>query len=172
MPHSAPRSAERPSSTGVFIHPGEHHFGQAPGYIKTLLGSCVSVTVWDPAKRVGGMCHALLPKRQRPCGAPLDGRFTDEAIEILWGHLKTRGIAAQSCQVQLFGGGRMFSLPELAGLDVGQRNIEVAHHMLAQLGLPLQHVDVGGVLPRRLHFDLASGLVSCTQGPQSTKERL
>lgn len=165
-----PRAGDKSPSTGAFIHPGEHHFGHAPGYIKTLLGSCVSLTVWDPSRRVGGMCHALLPKRQRPCGAPLDGRFMDEAIEILLAHLRARGISPQSCQIQLFGGGRMFSLPELAGLDVGQRNIEVALQSLSRLGLVLKHSDVGGTQPRRLHFDLQSGHVVNMRGPQSIKE--
>lgn len=167
-----PRAAERFPSTGAFIHPGEHHFGHAPGYIKTLLGSCVSVTVWDPSRRAGGMCHALLPQRQRPRGAPLDGRFTDEAIEILLNHLRARGIPAHLCQFQLFGGGRMFKFPELMGLDVGQRNVDVALQTLKQLDLPLQRSDVGGTLPRRLHFDLHSGQVSNTHGPRFTKENM
>jgi chemotaxis protein CheD len=172
MPVPNAGAEERPLSTGIFLHPGEHHFGHAPGYIKTLLGSCVSVTVWDPSRRAGGMCHALLPQRQRPHGAPLDGRFTNEAIEILLNHLRARGISAAACHIQLFGGGRMFRLPELMGLDVGQRNIEVALQVLRHLGLPLLHSEVGGTLPRRLHFDLQSGQVRSTGGQQLNKDSL
>ena len=118
------------------------------------------------------MCHALLPQRQRPRGAPLDGRFTDEAIEILLKHLMARGIPAHACQFQVFGGGRMFKMSELMGLDVGQRNVEVALQTLKRLDLPLQHSDVGGTLPRRLHFDLYSGHVSNIHGTRSNKESM
>jgi chemotaxis protein CheD len=34
--------------------------------IRTVLGSCVSITLWHPVKRVGGMCHFLLPTRGVP----------------------------------------------------------------------------------------------------------
>ncbi|WP_426304452.1 chemotaxis protein CheD [Acidovorax facilis] len=118
------------------------------------------------------MCHALLPQRQRAPGIPLDGRFTNEAIEILLNHLQDRGISPVACQIQLFGGARLFTQPELTVLDVGQRNIEVARQVLTQLSLPLKHSDVGGTLPRRLHFDLQNGQVNNTYSPQITKERM
>ena len=50
----------------VFLHPGECYFGGGPTRIATLLGSCVSITVWHPRLLVGGMCHYMLPSRQRP----------------------------------------------------------------------------------------------------------
>lgn len=162
----------RTPQRGVFVHPGGHYFGVAPCSIDTLLGSCVSVTVWHPVRHVGGLCHALLPTRQRPAGAVLDGRFADEAIGILLRHLRAWHILPQSCQIQVFGGGRMFTAPELKGLDVGPRNVAVVFQVLNQLGLNVVHADVGGVLPRRLHFDLQTGTVVHPPGQPVPKELL
>lgn len=142
----------------VFLHPGEYHLGQAPGRIRTLLGSCVSVTVWNQAKQVGGMCHALLPSRVRRAGEGLDGRYVDEAVEWLAQTLLRHGIQPSACRAKLFGGGNMFA-PPAADLDVGRRNVEAARCCLAERGFVIVREDVGGDRPRRLSFDLASGRV-------------
>ncbi|MBL8511280.1 MAG: chemotaxis protein CheD, partial [Betaproteobacteria bacterium] len=49
----------------IFLQPGEFYFGDADTRIRTLLGSCVSITMWHPTRRIGGMCHYMLPTRGR-----------------------------------------------------------------------------------------------------------
>lgn len=139
----------------IFLHPGEFHFAAAPGRIGTLLGSCVSVTVWHPGHFSGGMCHILLPARKRPHLGALDGRYADESIELFVNELRTRRIAPGSCQVKLFGGGNMF--PGTQAMDIGQRNIEATRHFLARHGLKVAAEHVGGTSRRRLYLDLTNG---------------
>ena len=64
------------------LMPGELFFGERVSDLHTLLGSCVAVTWWHAKRRIGGMCHYLLPCRQRAPGQPRDGKFGDEAIGI------------------------------------------------------------------------------------------
>lgn len=139
----------------VFLHPGEFHFAAGPGRIGTLLGSCVSVTLWHPGESIGGMSHILLPARGRARGEPLDARYADESVELLSNELRTRRIAPASCQAKLFGGGNMF--PGSRAMDIGQRNIEAARHALACHGFRLVAEHVGGTSRRRLYLDLANG---------------
>lgn len=80
----------------VFLHPGEFYFGGGPTRIATLLGSCVSITVWHPRLLVGSMCHYMLPNRQRPPQAALCGRYGDEAMEWLLARIRETGAPA-SC---------------------------------------------------------------------------
>ncbi|MGA2108628.1 MAG: hypothetical protein ABSH25_13400 [Syntrophorhabdales bacterium] len=47
----------------VFLKPGEIYVGEEPAEISTILGSCVSVTMFSKRVRVGAICHALLPSR-------------------------------------------------------------------------------------------------------------
>jgi chemotaxis protein CheD len=82
----------------VFLHPGEFYFGGGPTRIATLLGSCVSITVWHPRLLVGGMCHYMLPNRQRPPQAALCGRYGDEAMEWLLARIRDTGAPAAQFQ--------------------------------------------------------------------------
>src|SRR5439155_18563598 len=41
----------------IFLQPGEWYFGDADTRIRTLLGSCVAITMWHPRRCLGGMCH-------------------------------------------------------------------------------------------------------------------
>jgi len=143
----------------VFLHPGEFHFATAPTRIGTLLGSCVAVTVWHPQHRFGGMCHILLPGRQRPPGTLPDCRYADEAIERFVYALRSRRVTPASCQVKLLGGGSMFAGTSAGNMDVGGRNVEATRAALAACGFRVMREHVGGASRRRLTFDLASGHV-------------
>ena len=69
----------------IFLQPGEWYFGGRDTRIRTLLGSCIAITLWHPRLQVGGMCHFLLPSRSslHPPATPLDGRYGDEAVAAL-----------------------------------------------------------------------------------------
>ena len=56
------------------LMPGELWSGRGAASVRTLLGSCVALTLWHPRLRVGGMCHYLLPRRQRKAGVVLSPR--------------------------------------------------------------------------------------------------
>ena len=145
--------------TETFLHPGELHFGHAPGRIGTLLGSCVSVSVWHPETHFGGLSHIILPGRKRGPGEPLNGRYADEAIAIFALELKRRNISPGKCQVKLFGGGNMFSEQPLGKNNIGHRNIEATRLALSHHGFVPISEHVGGTQRRRLFLDLANGHV-------------
>ena len=83
---------------------GQLYFGNQAKTIRTLLGSCVAVTLWNPRRRLGGMCHFLLPNRQRADGTPLDGRFGEEALYLLVQALLRAGTKPQEYVSHLYGG--------------------------------------------------------------------
>ena len=59
----------------IFLQPGEFYFGEGKTRVRTLLGSCVAITLWHPRLHLGGMSHYVLPNRQhRKKHDPLDGR--------------------------------------------------------------------------------------------------
>lgn len=144
----------------VFLNPGEFHFDRAPGLIRTLLGSCVAVTLWHPRLRQGGMCHFMLPGRAHYELDSLDGRYAVEAF-----HLFDRAIARIPArpgefQAKLFGGGNMFrQSEEWLGSNVARRNIDIARLLLNERGIGVVAEHVGGSGHRKLVFDLMSGEV-------------
>ncbi len=142
----------------VLLEPGELHFGAAPLRISTLLGSCVSITLWHPRLRLGGMCHYVLGQRRQQEELPLDGRFGDEAFALLLEAIRAHACRPRDFQAKLFGGGGMLTGPG-AQLDIGQSNIAQGRRLLQAAGIPLISEHVGGSGRRKITFDLASGQV-------------
>ncbi len=124
--------------------------------IATLLGSCVSITVWHPRLLAGGMCHYMLPSRQRPPQAALCGRYGDEAMEWMLARIRETGAPAAQFQAKLFGGGNMFETAIGGGMDIGRR-IDMGRQLLTQAGISLIAEHVGGNAHRKLVFELWSG---------------
>lgn len=141
----------------VFLRPGEFHFGGGYTRIRTLLGSCVAVTLWHPQLRLGGMSHYLLPSRAKGHGTRLDGRYGDESIRLFLKHIAECGTSPAEYQAKVFGGGNMFAERHAATPLVGARNVAAAHEMLARHGIRTVASSVGEEGYRKIAFDLWSG---------------
>lgn len=144
----------------IFLQPGEFYFGDRHTRIRTLLGSCVALTLWHPRLAIGGMCHFLLPGRIRDSSQEVDGRYADEAVQWLIDAACAHGTRPQEYEIKLFGGGNMFPGRHRAGgMDVGARNIEAAQGLLALHGLTPRAASVGENGYRNVFFDVATGHV-------------
>lgn len=156
-----PPPRNSPHDHGVL--PGQVWFGRAPARASTLLGSCVAITLWHPLRKRGGMCHYMLPERpptQSRAGPGLDGRYGDEALQLLLRAAERAGCPPSECEFKLFGGGRMFSGE--AGesgpsLKVNERNVEQALWLAQRHGLKVTAQHLGGEGHRQIHLDLDSG---------------
>jgi chemotaxis protein CheD len=146
----------------IFLQPGEFYFGEGHTRIRTLLGSCVAITLWHPGRRIGGMCHYLLPRRPRGTSAPvrpLDGRYAEDAFRMFLRELLASGTSAADYQVKLFGGARMLEAEadtrHRAG--IAERNVEFGRAAIAEGGFRLCAEDLGGRGHRNIALDLWSG---------------
>jgi chemotaxis protein CheD len=145
--------------TEVFLNPGEFHFGAGETRISTLLGSCVSITLWHPRRRIGGMCHYMLTERRRPAHAALDGRFASEAFELFLQEVAAAGTRPSEYQAKLFGGGNMLTGTRVAAQEIGPRNVDYGRALLASHNIAVIAEHVGGSGRRKLHFNIGSGEV-------------
>ena len=143
----------------VVLGAGDFHFGEGNTRISTLLGSCVSITLWHPRKRIGGMCHYMLTERPRRAGMSLDGRYASEAFALFMQHIEEAGTRLSEYQAKIFGGANMFREECGGRLDIGARNIEFGYRLLASRNIKPVARHVGGSGRRKLHFDLWSGTV-------------
>jgi len=143
----------------IYLGIGELHFCRAPARIRTVLGSCVSITLWHPTLRLGGMCHFMLPTRNRSGNLPLDGRYADEAMALLDREIGRYHTRHADYHAKIFGGGNMFpGRPQPTyNLDIGQRNIDIARRLLAERSIPIMAEHLGGGGHRKLVFDVSSG---------------
>jgi len=90
----------------IFLMPGEFFVGDAQYRVRTLLGSCVSITLWHPATRIGAMSHFLLPghgrrKQDRPSDKP--GMYGADAMRLMVEGMAQHGVHVVS--ESLFGEG-------------------------------------------------------------------
>lgn len=143
---------------------GQLYFGHHASQVHTLLGSCVAVTLWHPQRHLGGMCHFMLPNRRRPGGIPLDGRYGDEALDMLMHAIERSGTRPQDYEAHLYGGAD--TMPDKSGVkfNVGERNIEQGWALIDQHGFQLQAIDVGDHVPRTVRLDLRTGSVDMQRG--------
>lgn len=150
----------------VVLHPGEYFFGNRHDRIRTVLGTCVSVTCWHPRLHIGGMCHYMLPSRMHRKAWELDGRYADEAIEWLLREVKRHGTHPREYQVKMFGGGNMF--PESGRVNVphiGVINVSAGRHLLELHGFTSSVEELGGAGHRAIIFEIGNGHVWVKRTP-------
>lgn len=152
--------SEAHQRTEVFLKPGEWYFGGKEALIKTLLGSCVSITFWHPRLKVGGMCHYLLSQRKNAESTEtFSGRYADEALLLLVREILRTGRSVREFHVKLIGGASVLSSleREMNVADVPGENIAMARRLSKQLNLNVQAEDFGGSGARLVLFDVECG---------------
>ena len=118
----------------------------------TVLGSCVSVCLFDSLKCFGGMNHYLLP------GPGSSARHGDWSIRELYRQMIDLGSRPRTLQAKVFGGGSPLALANEASA-VGSENARTAFEILSELKIPVTAESVGGNAGMRLYFENWSGLV-------------
>lgn len=164
----------------IFLQPGEFYFGDRDTRIRTILGSCVSITIWHPSLLIGGMCHYILPTRCRGISDDLDGRYADEAMELFMREIRASRTHPSEYQVKLFGAGYMFPTAKkepdnCSGKscnpmkspcrNVSCRNEQSAQLLVKQYGFSIQAKSLGGAGSRQVFFDIWNGHVWSRQNP-------
>jgi chemotaxis protein CheD len=145
----------------IFLHPGEFYFGDEHVKIRTLLGSCVAITLWHPLRLIGGMCHYMLPNPNKSDPLHLNGRYAEDAILMFLQEIKKFQTVPYEYQVKVFGGGNMFpSLSKPQEKNIGQRNMDVGKKLLQECGFQIHTAHIGGIGYRRIIFDISNGDVS------------
>ncbi len=149
----------------VFLGPGDLYFGNRCTRIRTLLGSCVAITLWHPIALIGGMCHYMMPTRSRLGPGreltyempDLSGKYADEALLILLHEIDAAATSPHDYQVKIFGGGNQFPDHTTHAVDVAARNIDAGLHLLAERGMTLTSMHLGGTGHRQVILDIWSG---------------
>jgi len=107
---------------------------------------------------VGGMCHYMLPRGDGRRDRALDGRYADEALQLLLMAAQRAGAKPEELQVKLFGGGDMFEASG-ATIHVSAQNVSAARDLARRHGLRVVSEDLGGIGHRHLRYEVGSGAV-------------
>lgn len=127
------------------------------------LGSCVSICLYDPVAKIGGLAHILLPDstRAREDGKK-SGKFADTAIVALISEMENHGSSKRNIKAKVVGGARMFaaSNSETDGFfNMGDQNVKAVRKVLASNGINIVAEDTGGNCGRTIEFHVHTGKV-------------
>jgi chemotaxis protein CheD len=139
-----------------YLYPGTLFVHKEQHLVTTVLGSCVSVCLWNKTAMLGGINHYLLPLWNGE-GLPTP-KYGNIAIEKLVEKVKAISSPGDKLVAKVFGGASMWEKTE-GLLAIGQRNIEFATETLATHGISIVSSDVGGYQGRKIIFNTADGTV-------------
>jgi chemotaxis protein CheD len=145
----------------VKILPGQYYSARHDVVIVTVLGSCVSACLWDPARRIGGMNHFMLPGlgRNGATGAQAQepARMGVYAMEVLINQMLKLGGERSGLTAKVFGGGSV--LEGMEALNIGNQNGAFVLEFLREEGIPVVAQDLYDTCPRKVYFFPATGKV-------------
>ncbi len=150
----------------IFLPIGGIHCATIPTAISTVLGSCVSVCLYDRGRGVGGMNHFHMPRS--PDASKTGLRYGDASLDALLAEMAALGCAGEDLVAKVFGGAAMFGAP---GGGVGGSNVRFALDYLRDRGIPVVAARTGGVTGSHLQLFSATGevlvrRVSRLEGPR------
>jgi len=128
----------------------------APNTLRTILGSCIGICIYDPVVRLGGLSHIMLPSSKNP--TVNIKKYADSAIPYMIDEMIKRGADRKRMIAKIAGGSTMFRHTEntLMG-DIGKNNIVSTKEILARLNIRIVSEDVGGDYGRTIDFYLETG---------------
>ena len=138
----------------VYLHPGSVYASTQPAAVSTILGSSVSVSLFDARAGLGGMAHYVLPRAARNGSS---ARFGDVALRQLLERMLALGGARENLQARVIGGAWMNVGLRENPAHVGLQNVHVAQEMLAREGISVAATETGGAHGRRLVFHTDDG---------------
>lgn len=149
----------------VFVLGGTLVVTEEPQELITILGSCVSVCLWDNKTKVGGMNHFLMPETVNVANS-LNGGI--ESTRMLIRLMIQKSSIIKNLDAKIFGGANRFFTEE-SFLDVGQQNIRAAKIILEEAGIPIGLNDTGGEAGRKIHFNTQTGEIKVILIDRNTK---
>jgi len=149
----------------INLQPGEVYFSQPLKddtriKLKTILGSCVAITIWHTESKTAGMCHYLLA--QEACKTKATHviqkyRYGEDALEYL---LRKMALLhpLDEYDLALFGGSNMY--PSLTQPSIGETNVKFAQAWAKRNKLTFNQQDILGNNGRSLVLSLSTGAIS------------
>lgn len=140
-----------------FLQPGYIFASEQPYLIHTVLGSCVSVCLWDEIKEAGGMNHFIYG-RSKP--GFHTARYGDVSVTHLIRLMLEMGCRNINMKAHIIGGGQN---PQLDS-RIGTENVSVAEEILKKNRIDVVTRDVGGKTGRKLIFNNVTGEILVYKG--------
>jgi chemotaxis protein CheD len=139
-----------------YLHPSTIWISKDPQWVTTVLGSCVSVCLFDKKTCIGGINHFMLPYWN---GEGLESpKYGNVAITQLFQKMLEFGVKKENVVCKIFGGAEVLG-EQSSVFNVGKRNIELAYKMMQEMNIPVVSSSTGGKQGRKIHYNTGTGEV-------------
>ena len=125
------------------------------GILKTILGSCVGIVIYEPRLKIAGLSHILLPKpTDNRADQPL--KYGTLAIPFLITGLLARGAKKSNLLARIAGGADMLSskTDSTSFNKIGTENVKITRKILNEHNIKIISDDTGGETGMTISFHL------------------
>jgi len=131
----------------------------ADSMVTYALGSCIAVAVYDPAAKVGGLLHYMLPDSTLDAEKAREtpGMFADTCIPLLFKSCYGIGADKRRMVVKVAGGASI--LDESNFFRIGQKNIMAMRKLFWRNNILIDAEDTGKNFNRTVRLDVGTGRV-------------
>ena len=128
----------------------------SPDILRTILGSCVGICLYDPGTSLAGLSHIMLPSKSDRNSN--DRKYADSALPLLVEEMSKKGALKARMVAKIVGGSTMFKMAENSMMgEIGRNNVKKVREVLEDLGIRIIAEDVGGDYGRTIDFYAEDG---------------
>jgi chemotaxis protein CheD len=129
----------------------------AEALITYALGSCIAVAVYDPAAKVGGLLHYMLPDSTLDAAKAMEtpAMFADTGIPLLFKSCYKLGADKKRMVVKVAGGASILDASNF--FRIGQKNIMAMRKLFWSNNVLIDTEDTGKDFNRTVRLDLGTG---------------
>ncbi len=142
------------------LYPGEYFATREDSILGTVSGSCMVMCLYDPARRIGGMGHFVIPGAMGTEGIYRDaiGSHGITSMEYLMGEIVKLGGDRRSLNAKVFG---VANVPGVNSWTGGVKNsiLTFIDEYFKTENIPIVSEDIGGEQRRKIYFHPMSGKV-------------
>lgn len=136
-----------------YLYPSNLFVTKDPHFVTTVLGSCVSVCLFDTKNKFGGINHFMLPFWNGDGLASV--KYGNIAMTKLIEDMLRKGSNKEDLEAKVFGGANQANF----SMKIGDRNAEIAINHLNNENIPIKAQSLGGIRGRKIIFEIHTGVV-------------
>ncbi len=142
------------------LKPGFIYMSDKPIAISTVLGSSVSICLFDKKLKIGGMNHFQFPETSEKENST--ARYGNVATLTLIKMMISNGSNNRHMEAQIFGGAHN---PAVSNQNIGISNIRAARNILNRKKIKIVSEDIGGEVGRKIIFNTSSNEIAILKAP-------
>jgi chemotaxis protein CheD len=141
----------------IYVSTGEVAFGKAgQELVSHAIGSCIVVTLYNPATESGAMAHIMLPGAAPTREHEHTNRYAQNAITSILNMMGWPRTTGHDLQVCLIGGGNVLKRSDDI---ICSKNIASVKEIIEDYNLNVCAESLGGEIRRSARLDVRSGAV-------------